>query len=89
MPNTKSAIKAARQNPKKRKINLVALNKIRKAIKELKKMSSAGKTAETAKALEKVFSALDKAAKKNVIHKNKANRSKSRLSKFVAKAVKK
>jgi small subunit ribosomal protein S20 len=39
----------------------------------------------TKKSLDKAFSALDKAAKRSIIHKNKAARLKSRLSKLVGK----
>lgn len=59
--------------------------KIQKATKELKKLVTAGKMDEAKKTLSQVFSALDKAAKKNIIHKNKAARKKSRLSKLLAK----
>ena len=78
MPNTKSAIKAARQNIKRHAVNLVALEKIKKAMKQARRTK-------TAEALTNAFSALDKAAKKHIIHKNTASRLKSRLSKLVAK----
>lgn len=42
----------------------------------------------TAKALQKVYSQLDRAVKKKLIHKNKASRLKSRLSKLLVKAPK-
>lgn len=86
MPNTKSAIKAAKQNIKRRKANLVTIDKVRSAVKTYRKLAVAGKNDEARKALDKVFSALDKASKKNVIHKNKASRRKSRLSKLIAKS---
>jgi small subunit ribosomal protein S20 len=82
MPNTKSAIKAARQNIKRRAINLKVLETIRKAAKAVRK---AANKADAEKALKAAFAALDKAAKKNVIHRNNASRKKSRLSKLVAK----
>ncbi len=82
MPNTKSAIKAARQNIKRRAANLNTLDAIRKAIKAVRK---AGNKADGQKALAAASAALDKAAKKNVIHKNNASRKKSRLAKLVAK----
>ena len=78
MPKTKSAIKAARQNIKRRVANLLTLEKIKKAAKQARKLK-------TAESLIEAFSALDKAAKKHVIHKNKASRLKSRLSKLLAK----
>lgn len=89
MPNTKSAIKAARQNLRHRNINLAQLEKIRKSIKSVRKAVTGGKMDEANKALAQAFAALDKAAKKNIIHKNNAARKKSRLSKLVAKISKK
>lgn len=85
MPNTKSAIKAARQNLRHRKINLVALEKIRKATKQVRKFAAANNKPELSKALSEAFSSLDKATKKHIIHKNTASRKKSRLAKLVAK----
>jgi len=84
MPNTKSAIKAARQNLKHRTINLTAKDKIRKATKAYKKAVTAGNKDEAAKLLSVAFAALDKAAKKNIIHKNNASRHKSRLAAMIA-----
>jgi len=57
---------------------------------ELKKILVLAKTdVEKAKlALPEVFSAIDIAAKKNIIHKNNANRKKSRLAIMVEKASK-
>ncbi len=85
MPTTKSAIKAARQNIRRRVTNLKALEIIRKTAKTVKKFAAAGNKSDAQKALTSAFAALDKAAKKNIIHKNNANRHKSRLSKLVAK----
>lgn len=85
MPNTKSAIKAARQNIKRRAVNVKALEGIRKTAKTVKKLAAAGNLAEAQKALSSAFAALDKAAKKNIIHKNNASRKKSRLAKLVGK----
>jgi small subunit ribosomal protein S20 len=86
MPNTKSAIKAMRQNVKRRVTNLEILSKIKKAEKAVRKNATAGNLDEAKKALQQAFAALDKAAKKNVIHPNNASRNKSRLSKFLAKS---
>jgi small subunit ribosomal protein S20 len=85
MPNTKSAIKAARQNITRRQVNLKALNAVRKTSKALKKLATAGNTHEVQKALSAAFAALDKAAKKHIIHKNTASRKKSRLAKMLGK----
>ncbi|MBX4205006.1 MAG: 30S ribosomal protein S20 [Candidatus Doudnabacteria bacterium] len=88
MPNTKSAIKAMRQNIKRRAINLKVLESVRKTSKGVRKAMTAGKKEDISKALSAAFSALDKAAKKNVIHKNNASRKKSRLAAMVAKSSK-
>ncbi len=85
MPNTKSAIKAARQNLKRRAANIKTLDAMRKAAKDVRKFVTAGNKSEAAKALTAAFATLDKAAKKNVIHKNNASRKKSRLAKLIAK----
>jgi len=85
MPNTKSAKKAMRQNIKRRQANLVTLEGIRKSAKTVKKFAVAGNKTEALKALSAAFAALDKAAKKNVIHRNNASRHKSRLTKLVGK----
>jgi small subunit ribosomal protein S20 len=85
MPNTKSAIKAARQNIKRRATNVKALEGIRKTAKTVKKLAAAGNLEEAQKALASAFAALDKAAKKNIIHKNNASRKKSRLAKLISK----
>lgn len=88
MPNTKSAIKAARQNVKRRGRNIASLEKVKKTAKQVRKLATAGKLDEANKALSEAFAALDKAAKKNVIHKNNASRKKSRLAKLVGKSAK-
>jgi small subunit ribosomal protein S20 len=85
MPNTKSAIKAARQNIKRRITNLNALEAIKKTAKQVRKLVTAGNKSEATKALSSAFAALDKAAKKNIIHKNNASRHKSRLAAMVTK----
>ncbi|OGE14867.1 30S ribosomal protein S20 [Candidatus Daviesbacteria bacterium RIFCSPHIGHO2_12_FULL_37_11] len=76
MPIIKSAIKKLRKD----KVRTVK-NKVKKeTLKALIKKVRVNKTPEN---LSAVFSALDKAAKTNLIHKNKAARLKSRLSKGV------
>ncbi|HEX5429942.1 MAG TPA: 30S ribosomal protein S20 [Patescibacteria group bacterium] len=85
MPNTKSAMKAMRQNLKRRQINLKVLDSVKKTSKAARKAIAGGKKGDLNKALSAAYSALDKAAKKNVIHKNTASRKKSRLAAMVAK----
>lgn len=80
MANHKSAIKRNRSNAAKRLRNRYQAKTTRNAIKALR--SSTSKT-DAAPLLSKVISMLDRLAKKNVIHKNKASNNKSKLTKFV------
>jgi len=80
---SKSAIKRARQAPKRRARNV----SVKSALKTFtKKVESEvlGKNAEGAKAeLHKAVCAIDKAASKGIIHKNTAARKVSRLTMLV------
>ncbi len=60
---------------------------MKKTIKELKKATIA-KTDNTKEILVKAYSAIDKAEKNNILHKNTAARRKSRLAKMVNKIEK-
>ena len=80
MANTRSAAKRARQNPRRTLRNRSAISHLR----SLQKRHATGGKAEDARAL---ISALDKAAKRGIIHKNVANRRKARLNKAAAKSV--
>ncbi len=79
MANSKSAAKRARQSPRRTLRNRSVTTHLR----SLTKQSAVGGKAEDKRAL---VSALDKAAKRGIIHKNVANRRKARLNKAVAKA---
>lgn len=85
MPNTKGAKKAMRQSIKRRANNAKTKDAIRESVKIVKRLVKAGKKTEAAAAMAKAMSALDKAVKKNVVHKNHAARRKSRLAKAIAK----
>ena len=80
MANHKSSIKRIRANAAKRLRNRYQAKTTRNAIKKLR---SATSKAEASELLVKVVSMLDRLAKKNVIHKNKASNNKSKLTKFV------
>ncbi|MDP2704432.1 MAG: 30S ribosomal protein S20 [bacterium] len=81
MPITKSAFKALRQSKRKRAQNLKRQGAFKDVIKKYKKAIEAGKKDEAAQLLPDVYKKLDKAAKTNLIKKNKASRLKSRLTK--------
>ncbi|MDZ4743562.1 MAG: 30S ribosomal protein S20 [Verrucomicrobiota bacterium] len=81
MPNIKSAIKHTRSDKRKTAYNSKSKETIKSAKKDFLKLVQAGKKDEASTALSRVASALDKAAKRKTIHKNKADRMKSRLAK--------
>jgi len=81
MANHKSSIKRIRSNDAKRTENRYVAKTTRTAVKKLRTATDK-KTAE--ELLPKVSSMLDKLAKRNVIHKNKAGNIKSKLAKKVA-----
>ncbi len=85
MPNTKSAQKAMRQSRRRNTINTRTKFKTKDAVKVARKSITTGDSKTAAEDLKKAMSALDKAAKKNVIHKNTASRKKSRLAKALNK----
>jgi small subunit ribosomal protein S20 len=80
MANHKSSIKRIRSNNAKRLQNRYYAKTTRTALKKLR-TATAKKEAE--ELLPKVSAMLDKLAKRNVIHKNKASNLKSKLSKKV------
>ncbi len=88
MPNIKSAAKAMRSSARKRVYNLRTKDKFKSAIKTVKEALNSKSADEALKALTAAYAALDKAAKKNVIHKNTASRKKSRLAKAINKIKK-
>lgn len=77
MANSKSALKRIRQNNKRRLQNKYYAKMTRKAIKKLRNETD---KEEAAKRLSGVVSMIDKLAKKNIIHKNKASNLKSKLT---------
>ena len=82
MANHKSAIKRIRANNAKRLRNRYQAKTARTFEKRLE--SATDKT-EATELLQRVSSMLDRLAKKNVIHKNKASNHKSKLAKLVNK----
>ena len=76
MPVTKQAIKKVRQDRRKRVFNLRLKRVLKAAVVSYRKKP-------TKIALTAVYKAADRAAKTNVIHRNKAARIKSRLSKLL------
>ncbi|MCK9330070.1 MAG: 30S ribosomal protein S20 [Candidatus Cloacimonetes bacterium] len=86
MPNHKSCEKRLRQDEKRQARN----NYVRKTLKTLsKKMHSEMDLKEKQDLLQEVYSQLDKAAKKGVIHARTASRRKSRIAQYINSEVKK
>ena len=81
MANHKSALKRIRSNEAKRLRNKYQHKTTRNAVRDLR--AATDKT-EAEGMLVKVASMLDKLAKNNIIHKNKAANLKSKLTKHVA-----
>lgn len=73
MPILKSAIKKLRRDKKAAAANKIIKERLRAAVRAARKKPTKG-------LLSKASSELDKAAKKGIIHKNKAARLKSRLA---------
>ncbi|MBI4195779.1 MAG: 30S ribosomal protein S20 [Betaproteobacteria bacterium] len=80
MANIASARKRARQSEKRRQHNASLRSELRSAVKRVKKAIEAGDKAAARGVLQQASSVIDSIADKNIIHKNKAARHKSRLA---------
>lgn len=80
MPTHKSAEKRVRQNQKRKLHNKYYAKSMRTAVKKLRNTTEKEKAE---KQLPEVFAMVDKLAKKNIIHKNKAANLKSKLTRHV------
>lgn len=80
MPIIKSAKKRVKTAAKANTRNTRTRRSMREAIKAFNRALESGKAPEILKVQSEAVSAIDIAAKKNVIHKNKAARQKSKLS---------
>jgi small subunit ribosomal protein S20 len=81
MANHKSALKRIRTSEKKRVINRYQHKTTRNAIKAIRMATEKGEATDK---LSAVISMIDKLAKKNIIHANKASNLKSKLTRHVA-----
>ena len=87
MANTKSAAKRARQTTKRTVQNRRTLTAVKSKLKKVRADLASGKKPEAATAYGQVASALDKAANNGRIHRNAANRHKSRLNRALTALV--
>ena len=82
MPHHKSTAKRVRTNEKSRVRNHTGLSRIRSAVK---KVREAGNAEEGQSALQTAISELDRGAKRGIIKRGTADRTKSRLTKHLKK----
>ncbi|MDD3234042.1 MAG: 30S ribosomal protein S20 [Candidatus Omnitrophota bacterium] len=87
MPRRRSSILMNKLSKKRHLRNFKIKKELKKKIKELQMLVASKNTQEAQKALKEVFSKLDKAAKKKIIHPATADRRKSRLNKKVMKTA--
>ena len=83
---TKSALKANRQNVRRREHNRTLRSKLRTALKSIRASLDAKDVSAAKAALGQTVSLVDKMATKGIIHRNTAGRYKSRLAARVQKA---
>jgi small subunit ribosomal protein S20 len=76
MPILKNAKKALRVSKRKAAMNRPVRSRVKSAVDSVKRKASA-------EGVSQAFSAIDKAVKKNIIHKKKAARLKSQVAKLV------
>ncbi len=82
MPRTRSAKKAQRQSKSRTERNRAQRSQLRSAVKKVRGASTKD---EAAKAFAEASSLLDRAGRKNLVHRNTAARQKSRLSRAAAR----
>jgi small subunit ribosomal protein S20 len=80
MPRRKSSVDSTRVGKKRHLRNIRVKTAIKKIIKKYTSALAAKNTAEAQKLLPELYSQLDKAAKKRIVHPATANRRKSRLT---------
>lgn len=82
MPLIKSAKKKMKQDKKRTKINTSYSMAYKKALQEARKHKG---LADVNAFIKKAYEKVDKAMKKGILHKNKASRLKSSMSRFLSK----
>jgi len=87
MPRRKTSLKSKRKDKKRHLRNLKIKQQLKKVIKKFQGYCLAKNANEAQALLGKVYSLLDKAAKKRIIHPRTADRKKSRLMKRLTKAA--
>ena len=83
MANIASARKRARQAEKRRTHNMSLRTAVRSAIKNVKKAVAAGDKSAAERVLQQSQGVIDRISAKGVLHRNAANRNKSRLARAI------
>ena len=79
MANRRSSIKKIRVDIRRRVRNVQVLSELKTVLRKASRLLTEKKPAEIAQQSRALFSKLDKAVKKNIIHANRAARLKSRI----------
>ncbi len=87
MPRRRTSLKRQRVDAKKHLRNLKVKVQLKKNLKKFQSLLSAKNAGEAKTLLQKIFSQLDKAKKKNIIHSRTADRKKSRLARRLTKTA--
>ncbi len=87
MPRRKSSILKQRADKTKHLHNLKIKQDLKKALKKFQSLVSTKKLDEAKAFLSTIYSKLDKAAKKGIIHRNTASRKKARLTRRASKSA--
>ncbi len=87
MPIKKSSFKELRKTKKRTLFNKIREKQIKETIKKIRKALVAQNLEEAQKLVKAVVAMIDKAAKRNIIHKNTASRKKSRMFAAIKKAA--
>jgi small subunit ribosomal protein S20 len=77
---SKSVLKNIRQTERRTAVNRMNRTRVRTAIRQMRAALSGGDAAAATKLVPATFSAIDKAIQKGTLHRNTANRYKSRIS---------
>jgi small subunit ribosomal protein S20 len=82
VPQRKAGVKELKKNRRKKMHNLDIKTDLRKTIKSFLVSCESDNKQETQDNLKTVYKKLDKAAKRNILHKNTVSRRKSKFSKL-------
>lgn len=86
MPNSKSAKKRLRQDAVRRLRNRMVKSAMRNQLRKVREAATAGDIEKAQEEYRDAAKKLDRAGARNIIHPNKAARTKSRLQQLIKKA---